>query len=359
MILFQTANKKTRLSAIELSIRTFKANMGEQFTLLFSHHNRKHMFLALDGQKVVSMVNYYPSRITLNGIQFNVASIGSVCTDTAYRGQNLASKLLINAEQAMIQSSIDFTIISGSGGIYERFGARDVGYNHEYLIPIEQFSKDEKMHIRVYQDSDFLDIYALYQNESHRYLRTKAEFKQLLKSQTVADTYCTYPVVVIEKERRIVGYVILNHYEDATDLWVKEFAGNRKTFYAAIHTVLTFFKKSEIHIVVSAIDRLNGLFDTKPHKIITQEASIKIIHRTSFVSKINRFLALHQPGIKLSIMGIDYVLKSHQKEHKLNENELLMLVFSGQNRLGLWTEHDIQLMGFPLPLPWSHNLNYQ
>ncbi|MDX9807764.1 MAG: GNAT family N-acetyltransferase [Acholeplasma sp.] len=359
MILFQTANKKTRLSAIELSIRTFKANMGEQFTLLFSHHNGKHMFLALDGQKVVSMVNYYPSRITLNGIQFNVASIGSVCTDTAYRGQNLASKLLINAEQAMIQSSIDFTIISGSGGIYEKFGARDVGYNHEYLIPIEQFPKDETMHIRVYQDCDFEDIYALYQNESYRYLRTKAEFKQLLKSQTVADTYCTYPVVVIEKERRIVGYVILNHYEDATDLWVKEFAGNRQTFYNAIQALLTFFKKTEIHLVVSAIDPLNGLFSTKPHKIITQEASIKIIHRADFVSKINHYFSKQKADYELSISGAHYVLKGQQKRHQLNDDELLLLIFNGQNSSEIWHEREIQSMGFPLPLPWSHNLNYQ
>lgn len=359
MISYQTANSKTRLKAIDLSIETFKPNMALQFTSLFSAQNQKHMFLALDGDKVVSMVNYYPSKITLDGLQFTVGSVGSVCTHIDYRGQNIASELLLKAEQAMRKEMIDFTIISGGGGIYERFGARDVGYNHEYLISKESFPQYNSYLIRDYQSTDFDKVYALYKKEQYRYLRTKKEFKQLLSSQRVADTYCTYPMCVIEKNGTVVGYVIFNYYSEASDLWIKEFAGNRKDFYQAIHHILSHYNKSSIHMVVPLNDSLNRLFNTKPHKIITQEASLKVIHEASFISKINQHFMRCQAPFTLEISNEVYLLKGQNKELYLTDEALLKLVFSGQIDNPNWNKKEVKMMKLPLNLPWSHNLNYQ
>lgn len=358
MITYQKANAKTRLKAIELSINTFKPNMGEQFSLLFSPKNQNHMFLALDGNKVVSMVNYYKTRITLNGLQFKVGSIGSVCTDPNYRGKQIASRLLEQAEKSMIEENIDFTIISGSGGIYERFGSRDVGYMVEYLIPKSKFIGDNNLQIRDYQDSDFEDIYTLYQKENHRYIRTKSEFKTLLISQRTPDSYCTYPMDVIVKQSKVVGYVIFNHYKDATDLWVKEFAGNRNVIYDSIKGILELYNKQEIHMVLPPKDTLNKLFNTIPHKIITQEASIKIIHKTQFVEKMNLY-ALKAKNYNIEIVHDKYKITCGNKTEYLSEDDLLGLIFSGKVSSDIWSKNDIAKMNFPLNLPWSHNLNYQ
>lgn len=359
MITYQRANAETRLKGIDLSMSIFKPNMGDQFTLLFSPKNQKHMFLALDGDKVVSMVNYYPTRITLDGIQFKVGSIGSVCTDSNYRGKQIASRLLEQAEKSMTKESIDFTIISGSGGIYEHFGARDVGHMIEYLIPKSKFKEYQTYKLREYQDTDFEDIYSLYQKETHRYIRTKNEFKTLLIAQRTPDSYCSYPMIVILKQSKVVGYVIFNYYKDAKDLWVKEFAGNRKVIFESISGILEYFQKLEIHMALSSNDKLNRLFDTKPHKIITQEASIKVIHKTQFIDKLNRYALKYNSNYNIEIVRDHYKITRGTKTDYISEDDLMRLVFSGKLPNATWTKNDICIMNFPLNLLWSHNLNYQ
>lgn len=358
MITYQTANSKTREKAIQLSIHTFKSNMGEQFTLLFSPKNQKHMFLALDGDKVVSMVNYYPSRITLDGTSFLATSIGSVCTDPSYRGQNIASRLLIEAEKQMIEEKVDFTIISGSGGIYERFGSLDVGLMAEYHLSLESCPNTTHFQIRDYEDMDFETVYALYQKEPRRYLRSKNEFKQLLKSQRVADEACDYPMVVLLEKEKIVGYFILNRYPKANDIWIKECSGNRAKLYQAFHLLLDHFNKTELRLAISPKDRLNRLIQIKPYKIITQEASIKIIHKSGFVSKLNAYLKKNNASCRVIYNG-EYTLILGDETVHLDEINFTRLVFGHPKTVNQVPLKNKKIVGIPLPLPWSHNLNYQ
>ncbi|MCU0105570.1 GNAT family N-acetyltransferase [Acholeplasma vituli] len=358
MIRYQTANSKTRTQAIQLSIDTFKSNMGDQFTLLFSQKNQKHMFLGLDDQKVVSMVNYYPSRISIDGVSFLAASIGSVCTNKAYRGQNIASTLLHRAEKQMLKESVDFTIISGSGGIYERFGALDVGYMHEYHLAIDKLQSSQSLKLRDYQVQDFDSVYSIYQKEKRRYIRSKNEFKQLLISQRVPDEDCDYPMVVLTEQDKIIGYYIMNRYPKADDIWIKELSGNRNKLYHGFHLLLKYYKKTELRFIIGPEDRLNGLIKVKPFKKITQEASIRIIHPTSFVTKLNMYLDKKHETCRVFYNG-NYQIFKDEKTYIMDDKTFTLWVFGHPKKSVNNPNEPQKVVGIPLPLPWSHNLNYQ
>lgn len=355
MIHYTTANAQTRLKAIQLSINTFKSNMGEQFTLLFSPKNQKHMFLGLDKTQVVSMVNYFPTQVTVDGTHFLVASIGSVCTHEAYRGQNIASQLLKNAEQQMLLEGVDFTIISGSGGIYERFGAIDVGYLYRYRMPKSALSLNQAIQIRPYRDDDFEAVYKLYQQEKRRYLRTKAVFKQLLISQRTPDEDCDYPMFVVEESNRIVGYLIMNHTQNDSRISIKEFAGHRHRLQSALLPICEHFNVKSIELLLDFDDCWQDLLPNKNRKRITQEASIRIIHRLNFIDKINNMLDKCQSPIRVSY-DQGYKVYDGAQSSLLDETTFMKWVFNGESIAELKGENPSCL---PLRLPSSHNLNYQ
>lgn len=356
---FKSASLFELDQVIGLSIETFKPNMKEQFRLLFSSDNLQHMMIAKDGDKVVSEVNYYPSRIVIPHAHFKVASIGSVCTAIDYRGQKLASKLLLMAEEKMLEEKISLIIISGDLGIYERFGARDVGHMHQFVTEAKKPVDQPSYTWRHFEQKDLQLMYDLYQKEDIRFERSFLEFEALLWGQTYPDTYCTYPIYILMKDSVPVGYMILSVYVEDDLMKIKEFAGNRDACIQMIPDFLKVHHKSKIIWVVSPSDPIHSKCDEKFH-IITQRATLKIIHLGYFFSSIEPYIQhLYQPFQIIESSQDRIVLSIKGRRIQLNQEQALKMVFNGKTHLRNKEVLHFVKTCFPIPMPWTHNLNYQ
>lgn len=353
--------------AIELSKSIFKPNMAEQFTLLFSKANWKHMFIAIDDGNIVSLVNYYSSLIRIGAVQIKAASIGSVCTNPEYRGRKLASRLLRLAEEQMSRENIQLMIISGAGGIYAEIGASLAGNDYEYLIESENLEADPAYEIKKYLPDDFHKIKAIYEKEPIRYERTEDEFKSLLSSQTYPDTFATYPVHLIEKDHQCVGYVVGFMPTEGDEFGVKEFAGDRKAVKAAFKSLLKTYQRDKIHFAADAKDAMVDLFPNAAKKLIHQHASFKVTDFVGLMTSLIPYFKTHYGNIEIGFELVDQVptFLCGTEIYQVSDLQLLSrLIFGSGEPVGLTIDNAPQIqrfinLVFPLPFVWTNNLNYQ
>jgi len=103
-------------------------DMAIEFPHLYSADNAPHWFCAVDGERVISILGVFvwPARVL--GSCTTVATLGSVATDPAYRRQGWAGRLLEWASRQLRLEGVRLVIISGDLPLYQRFGARPVGY---------------------------------------------------------------------------------------------------------------------------------------------------------------------------------------------------------------------------------------
>lgn len=355
MQLRQAKNNEESLVS-DLAVKVFKPNMKEQFLRLYHPNNIEHMFVAVDENKVVSSVNYYNTLIQTNMGSFHVSSIGSVCTDESYRKRGISSQLLIDAEKLMIKESIDFCIISGRRGMYQRFGAREVGAIKKFIITPN--TKSDDFQVKEF-NQEFKEIYDIYQKETIKYERSFDEFIDLWKGQTYPDSYQTYHTYLIFEKGEVTGYVIVINHHDKDVLQVKEFAGKRYSIKASLKTILDKHHKKSVEIFVSYQDEIIQFIEEEG-QMISQQATIKIIHAESFLNKINHILEKKSSKMKFIFEDHTYMVHLNEQTISFNHDEIHQLIFSGLITKEL-NHHFIRELQtyFPIELPWSHNLNYQ
>ncbi|HRX45391.1 MAG TPA: GNAT family N-acetyltransferase [Acholeplasmataceae bacterium] len=356
MVNVRVAKPGEEVLVSDLAVEIFKPNMKEQFIRLFHQNNIEHIFVGVDDDKIVSALNYYPSVIQSYDEQFKVGSIGAVCTKESHRKLGLSSSLLAMAEQKMKEEHIDFCIISGRRGLYQRFGARDVGAIENYTFkPIET---SEPCDVRPYQGESKI-LYNLYQKEQVFYQRTYEEFVDLFNGQTYPDSYQTYPTYIIYDNNTPVAYIIFILHRDKDILEVKEMAGSRKHIYDALSYVLEKHHKNMIDIKITAHDDIkNYLLDEV--KKMSQQATLKIIDHVSFLNKLNHMMLNKDVPVSFQINDEHINLIIENQTYPLTHNTLHNLIFSWDHNLKLPSEYDAYIKEvFPLELPWSHNLNYQ
>ncbi len=359
--------KAEQAEAVELSKSIFKDNMGEQFTLLFSESNWKHMFIAIDKAQIVSLVNYYPTFIKIGPSIVKAASVGSVCTKKEYRGQKLASNLLKLAEQKMKEESIDLVIISGAGGLYADFGASLAGNVYEYYLDKTQFPVNENLNITLYNNY-FFNILADIQNQENvRYIRNSEEFNQLLTSQTFPDTFANYPIYLIEDKNKPVAYIVGYLPTEGNEFGIKEFAGNRDAIVQSLRLLANRHHRDMIHFAADIHDSINQILSGLNRKVIHQHASFKILDFVNIMDKLKPYFDSVYPnnGIKYGFINNkatfihDDEIYTVDSSHQLSQ---ILLGFDQPLNLKLETSPSIKVFFdkvFPIPFVWTNNLNYQ
>jgi predicted N-acetyltransferase YhbS len=361
---FRSCRLADRAKAIRLSRSVFKDNMEKQFIRLFGVDNLAHMFVAVDeGDEVRSFLAYYTTEIQIFSSQVTVASIGSVCTNPSFRGQKLASTLLEMAYQTMRSEGVAVAVISGGGGIYEASGATLVGHVYEIAIENAALPPCSRYQIRPYLKQDLPAMIQLYQAEPLRYVRDDAEFADLLAGQTYSDVSTTYPIDVIEEDGKIVSYAIGVLNDDDKELGWKEYAGSRDALLCVMRQATALHGRERIHFAADPTDPLVSLLTQEPSHI-GQYASFRIMDPKRLFSQLTNFAV--QRGVTdwshivvdsdcVRYRGESLSIASPHIWNQLVFSPLLDQVdWANAPRLkAIWT------IVFPLPFPWTHNLNYQ
>ncbi|MFA5006027.1 MAG: GNAT family N-acetyltransferase [Candidatus Izemoplasmatales bacterium] len=361
----RSCRPEERLDAIRLSRSVFKDNMAEQFATLFAPENVERMLVAVDGGKVVSMVNYYPGPVRIGPATIRVASIGSVCTDPAYRGQGLAANLLRLAEAKMLAEGIHVVVISGGGGIYSAFGSEQAGDMREATVPTAHLASVPGVSIRPYAPSDFNALRRLHAQDPVRFVRRAREFRQLLEGQTYPDTYADYPVRLVERDGAAVAYAILVIDKGNDEVGIKEMGGDRAALVAAFPLFLAEFERVRIHFAAAPDDPVLGVAEEK--KPIHQFASLKIVDFPGCMKALRPFFrsVLGKTADELRFTapeGVATIFGGGSSLRVTDPKELAKIVFgcAGSYHSGAdgWLGETLSRI-FPVPFPWTHSINYQ
>ncbi len=345
--------------AIVLASETFDKSMGSLFPLLLSQANRNHMFVAAYKNEVCSMVNYYPSVVRLIDCDIMAASIGSVATSPLYRRRDLASKLLSIAKTQMEREEIDLVIISGEGGIYDRFGAKRAGNVNGYLIDIDNLPLNDVVTIKDYDEKYLFDLKTIYDREPIRYLRNDQEFAMLIKGSTYPEPFAETHLEIIFKKGKPVAYVNLKKSDDPDELLIREIAGPREDILSSLRQIMAKYGHRQIILPVDISDPINSLMDKDAAMKTDQYASFTVLNWERFFKKLQPYFQTKGCIVTIAEKDGKQTLEVNGSRFETdNCRDLISIVFGEANseRTGIPVSFSEV---FPIPFVWTNNMNYQ
>lgn len=346
--------------AIELASQTFQEDMHHRFLLLLGKANMKRMHQMTVHGNIRALVNYYPSTLLIDTHPLKVASVGAVCTEKSYRKLNFASKLLVEAEAHARSEGISLLIISGYGGIYERFGATRVGDLIGYQI-LRQPQNHQTYQLREYRHSDFDHVYRLFLCESLRFERSEEEFQSLLKGQLHPLSLVEFAMDVIVEHDTIIAYVFLRIDLIKREILIREYAGDRKALSEILPTILEHHNQEVLLIPAPKTDNIHTYLKAYPSEPTDQHASFKVIHWDNFFNGLMPYFKTKQGSDLKMTFEVDHgftLSLGSSSVHVPDQHALHRLIFGPWQDLDIPETSPFRLV-FPLPVVWTHNLNYQ
>lgn len=228
--------------------------MGHAFPTLFTPANTDNLLVYSDGDHIVSHVGRTERWASLGGCTVRVGCVGAVATDDAYRGQGLASKLLLHASAEGMAAGVDFFMISGGRGLYRRAGATEVGRDYRATVELEA-ARDlalDAVAIRPFEDGDLPVWMASYQQKPAYYVRPSEDWEFALQSR-ICQTYDA-DFLTITNDGTPCGYVVCRVSEDDWLCHIMEHAGDARIVAAALAQVAERHDAHALRFVVQGTD---------------------------------------------------------------------------------------------------------
>ncbi len=226
-----------------LSDRVFRPDiepgtgMPKEFPLMFGGDNAANLYYVEDAGRPVGLVGMMPGSVVTCGVRISVASMGSVCTDAAYRGRHFASAMI---ERVLADFAADTSVLLVSGGlsIYRRIGCVDFGaFYAAWLDASADASLFAPFSVRrVVPEEAAEALHSLYTAEPRRFARTPEQMRGLLRS-LAAPHFRAAPhspaVFAAEQDGRMVAYAIAALPNRANaPVHLIEWAGARDALFA-------------------------------------------------------------------------------------------------------------------------------
>lgn len=259
--------------------------------------------------------------------------------------------------------------ISGTRTLYTRRKCSLVKNFNKYITYPKD--KDINLEIKEYDKSYLNEIIKIYNQNSTRFLRTKEQFETLLESATIPWGNFTYKKLVVFRENKVIGYIILRIIDDETLKGeIREIYIDSKYNYEVVQYIANKYNLEYVIQNVHIKDFINqpNLFDEK--KLSYLDGSIKIINYenlcknlygyfnqyvdTDFLNEIefrttdNKYIIKYKDEI-LVIDDIDKLNKLFLEGSNIIKRELKNL-----NNINKFVNSV-----FPINFVWTSNLNYQ
>lgn len=355
--------------------------MEEKFPLFLCVDNLENIRVICQNGRPVSVAGYFPSTLSIEGCEVRVASVGSVCTDSEYRDQGLASKIMNDLEAEVKQKGIGLLLISGTRSLYLRRNCALIGGFMKYeldktSIPLTSLPSDVEI---VDYEPEFLNqVVHLYNHEHVRFIRSFIEFRALMESALIADYDCTYRMCVIKRTARIAAYFLLRIFHQ-NDAWgeVVEYAGDRDLVAAALKMMLAVGALNRIRVHVPVDDPLISYLRELPARLRNENqlGTVKITDFSTLIKDLTPYFSQYTPHEYLhsmrsneknghfSFASLSGLLKMECAESMVQ----LIFGFPSNKRLPKYLREQVkqqpELEEFinsvlPIPLPWTGNMNY-
>lgn len=209
---------------------------------------RNTLVVAEDGRPV-SHIRIVCQQVSVYGCRFKVASIGSVCTDPAYRGRGHAGKLLDACIRQMREKGAKILIVSGDRALYRRAHCVPAGRVFEAALrPADARELETDLTARRVSHEEWPLLAALHQAESVRFLRRPG----FISSLPLWWNWERPELWLIENGGRAVAYIglSLTWPREAQGrkrvLW--EYAGSRAALLGGLPTIFQTADLNEIRM---------------------------------------------------------------------------------------------------------------
>jgi len=304
-------------------------------------------------------VNFLPRKILIEGTPISVGSIGAVCTHPDHRGRGYSTRVLEDVEKRMKETGINLCLISSTRNLYKQWGAERVKNCRRYRIFAE--SSDLTYIVREYKEEDLLSLKKIYNSQGTRYLRMGTDFEILIDSGTFPFGDTSYKRYVLEDENGIRGYIILKKTPERVE--VKEAVGEKNEIF----NTLAFLGGQ---LEVERIDYILSEREKAPAGYLGEEeylsGSLKIIDFEGFMEELRPYFSQYLTDEEVDFFKAEeengkYQLSLGTEKLEIGSHkELLKLFFEKkeEKRIEGKLKNFIDTV-FPLPFPWTENLNYQ
>lgn len=337
--------------------------MEKEFPLLLTSENAENMRIIKEDKKIISVVNFLPQKILIEGVPISTGSIGAVCTHPDYRGRRYSSKVLGDVEKRMKEIGINICLVSSTRNLYRNWGAESVKNCRRYRVLANHL--DLKYTVREYKKDDLVSLKKIYNSCGTRYLRIGTDFEILIDSGTFPFGDTSYKRYVLEDKSDVRGYVILKKTDESVE--VKEAVGEKSEIFDALGFLGAQLGVNKIEYILphgeiaptgyhGEVEDLSGSLKIIDFKGLIDE--LRPYFRQYITAKEVKFLVAKEIDgrYELSLGTEKLEIESHK--------ELLELIFEKKverkekNMDKGKLEEFINLV-FPLPFPWTENLNYQ
>lgn len=332
--------------------------MREQFPLLFSEENVEHLWVAVEGNRVVSHVGIYTAQGMIAGVPVQISSIGSVATDWEYRNKGLSTQLLQKAFNKLREEGTDLILVSGDRGLYFHNGCYRVGKMARFVLNDQgNLKKDHGTFILQRVDENGVlktevaeKLIEIESQESTRFIRSVKDLQTLYE----AAGYCRiFPwkqeAYWVKCEDKVVAYFIAGidtRKAEQAIAHVIEFHGDRQ----ALSQGLVAFKKARrvSEIVLPLLNHEQQLkeqlmesgFERK--QTMNFPGTVKLLNLIKWWEKFRELLVESPDTLKLiqKSSGKYCIQNGSQPEWEGTEEQFAQWIFTR------------------LPLPWPNGLNY-
>jgi predicted acetyltransferase len=368
------------IDLVNLVFRTgnqLKPTMGIEFPLLLCEANRDNMRIITEDGHPVSDINYYPASIAVERSTVRVASIGAVCTHPDYRGRNYATAILDDVEDKMRREGVEVMLVSGSRGLYLRRHCVKVGGFYKALLkPNKEQRKD--LTLTEIDSSNIREAVHLYHQEAVRYHRTFQEFIQFHKGATTPWGNMYYKSYLIHIGGKAAAYMIVRFFTDTDRAEVREFAGDRGTVISGIYKMIQDNSLTECSLVSARNDVINILLEEKGIQLQhqDQQGTLKILNYPSLMNSLKSYMRQYLPDDRMDLLKFEetdgeFMMAAGEETLTIDSMELLgQLLFSQREQEPLTDAlfrdeladkprlRQILSTVFPIPFPWTGNMNF-
>lgn len=361
-MIIQPCSERYHSATIRLICDTFKPPMLEEFPLLLGKSNMNHMWIAIDDEKVVAVVNFYVTPVILDGVMISVASIGAVATALSHRGKGLSSQLLHAAEKQMKLEGVDLVLISGDLPHYRRFGADQIGVMVQYEIP----KSDSASQLMPYSDAFINELYTLYNQQKYRFYRSVHEMSELIKAALTPDPWWDTHVDMITVNNRIEGYLkyAIEHNHDIA--FVHESIGKPEQLLKAVMSLHQLPSINHVYWELIDNDPLVPILDRLGYTKISHPLhhTSKIVNFNQLISRVHPLLSKHSKDFHIYYDENDSIYHFTIETITFSTKSLSIaqqLLFGPiTDDLGLLdNQKEAFTKVLPLPFIFPNGLNYQ
>lgn len=355
-------------------------SMGVAYPQAFSPALRQSYGAFVNGT-IVSFIGFVPSVVRIGEAELNVYSIGSVCTHPDHRGKGYAGAILERIREHSRQAGAPVILVSGSRGIYERFGCRTFGETTSFIIDGDAMDKlleapaVKSVKLRPLAHTDWFALKRLAAARAVRYEQSLWDLAELIAAEPLAsNSKLSHRVWVAERDGEAAAFAVIAVAAGAAAkpgrAALTEWAGDavlaaalaahgakeagEKQFRAVVPWYETEFASVWAQAASSsATGKLNGTVAVvDPLMLLNQLAPYLKRKADSAFDKLS-FRAAERNEVVVQWEG--------GGSHSLSMESFISLLFDRNRAADLFTDNDAALLVsslFPIPFPSPAGLNY-